>query len=142
MLGRPSTGFARLTANILLLGCIAIDATVSVARAASPAEKHFAEPAKAVSSEKGAQLFAARCSSCHDHARGNIPPTAILEQKSPEVVIAALTTGPMRTVAAGLRADEIEAVALFVTGKPLGLDALPTANLCQHKPGPVRFGTS
>jgi polyvinyl alcohol dehydrogenase (cytochrome) len=140
MLWRRSPGTGWLAVTILLLGCVARGMLPAVTFAGDAPERGYAEPAKAVRSERGARLFAARCSSCHDHARNNIPPTAILEQKSPEVVIAALTTGVMRIMANGLGARDIEAIAIHVTGKPLGLDASPTANLCKQAPGPARFG--
>lgn len=137
---RLTSGATRPAARLLLLGCVALVALFS--RATCAQNRGSATPAKAATSERGAQLFAGRCASCHDHARANIPPTAILEQKSPELVIAALTKGSMRTLAAGLGVADIEALAIHVTGKPLGLDALPTANPCKHKPQPVRLASS
>lgn len=67
---------------------------------------------------------------CHDHAHDRIPMRIVIERKSPEGVIGALTTGPMRPMATGLSSGDIRAVAIYLTGKPLGLEPLPDANPC------------
>ncbi len=90
----------------------------------------FGRPVQIATSGKGEEIYGQRCAICHDHAHDRIPLRIIIERKSPEGVIAALTTGAMRTMAAGLSQEEIRDVAVYLTGKPLGSEPRPDANLC------------
>jgi mono/diheme cytochrome c family protein len=63
----------------------------------------------------GAALYAQRCAACHDHPQGSIPPRAWLATLPRSRIAETLSAGAMRVQAAGLSADEIEAVALFVS---------------------------
>jgi len=102
----------------------------------------FGRPERQATSAKGEAIWGQRCSVCHDHAHDRIPLRIVIERKSPEGVIAALTNGPMRPMAEGLSKSDIQEVAVYLTGKPLGTDPSPTANLCTAEPGPVASGTS
>ncbi len=90
----------------------------------------FGRPARSATSVKGEEIYGRRCAMCHDHAHDRIPMRIVIERKSPEGVIGALTTGPMRPMATGLSSGDIRAVAIYLTGKPLGLEPLPDANPC------------
>ena len=59
----------------------------------------------------GAAIYRQRCAMCHDHPQGNIPPRSWIASRPREEVIQALTHGVMRAQAAGLTAQDIEAVA-------------------------------
>ncbi len=102
----------------------------------------FGRPERQATSAKGEAIWGQRCSVCHDHAHDRIPLRIVIERKSPEGVIAALTDGPMRPMAEGLSKSDIQEVAVYLTGKPLGSEPSPTANLCRGKPGPVLPGAS
>jgi cytochrome c553 len=65
-----------------------------------------------------AQAWARRCAACHDHAVGNIPPRALLATYPRARIVAALTTGFMRTQAAGLDPAQVAALADFVRAPP------------------------
>jgi len=91
----------------------------------------------------GAALYAQQCAQCHDHPVDRIPARAFLAiVKTPEQVVTALTSGVMQPMAAGLSADQIKSLAVFVTGKEPGAthDPDPEANRCTTKavlkPGP------
>jgi polyvinyl alcohol dehydrogenase (cytochrome) len=91
----------------------------------------------------GAALYAQKCAQCHDHPVDRIPARAFLQiVKTPEQVVTALTSGVMQPMAAGLSADQIKSLAVFVTGKEVGAthDPDPNANRCAAKavlkPGP------
>ena len=104
----------------------------------------FGRPVQIATSDKGEEIYGQRCAICHDHAHDRIPLRIIIERKSPEGVIAALTTGAMRTMAAGLSQEEIRDVAVYLTGKPLGSEPRPDANLCTAEavrtaPGSLRL---
>src|SRR6202044_823437 len=68
-------------------------------------------------SNPGAALYTQRCAQCHDHPVDRIPPRAFLGiVKTPEQVVTALTSGVMQPMAAGLNADQIKSLAVFITG--------------------------
>lgn len=102
----------------------------------------FGRPERQATSAKGEAIWGQRCAVCHDHAHDRIPLRIIIERKSPEGVITALTNGPMRPMAEGLGKSDIQDVAVYLTGKPLGTDPSPSANLCPGKPGPAAPGQS
>jgi polyvinyl alcohol dehydrogenase (cytochrome) len=81
---------------------------------------------------EGQALYEQYCSTCHDHAQGRVPARATIAARSADEVLQALTTGLMRTQAAGLTLNERTALAVFITGKaPSGnLAQPPEANLC------------
>ena len=78
------------------------------------------------------QLYQRDCASCHDHATQRIPSRAAIAHRSPDEVMQILTSGLMRTQAAGLSMNDRVAVATYVTGKaPVGrLAPLREANRC------------
>lgn len=79
----------------------------------------------------GYAVYESRCAACHETAQERTPTRAVLESRTPEEVIRALTTGTMRAQAQGLTPGDIEAVAIFVTLKDLGLGAAtPERNTC------------
>lgn len=85
-----------------------------------------------VSSERGAALYVQHCSICHDHPTGRIPPVFILNYKSAEQIVLALTQGPMRQQAAGLSADDVRQIAIHLSGHAPGMspEVDPGANRC------------
>jgi len=102
----------------------------------------FGRPARTATSVKGEEIYGRRCAMCHDHAHDRIPLRIVIERKSPEGVTAALTTGPMRAMATGLSKDDIRELAVYLTGKPFGLEPLPDANLCLTNESAPAPGTS
>src|SRR5581483_4463307 len=88
---------------------------------------------------KGAPIYAPRCATCHDPPQGRIPPRYMLSHKTADQVVQALTAGPMRQQAAGLSADDIRQLAIFITYKRAGAwpEPDPAANRCETKPLPV-----
>lgn len=89
----------------------------------------------------GAKLYEQRCAVCHDNAQDRTPPKAMLARRAPEEIITALTTGSMKTQAAGLKELEIRALAVYLTGKqPNGvLDPTQLANRCTAPGGPINL---
>jgi polyvinyl alcohol dehydrogenase (cytochrome) len=87
----------------------------------------------------GQKLYGQYCSTCHDHPQGRIPALATIATRSADEVLRALTTGPMRTQAAGLNLNERIALASFVTGKELrgDLAAPPETNVCAKPDSPL-----
>ncbi len=93
------------------------------------------EPGK-VAPADGAKLYAERCAACHDNAQGRTPPRSLLAQRAPEEVIASLTTGSMKSQAAGLSEQEIRTLAVHLTGRePAGtIDLERLTNRCKDQP--------
>ena len=88
----------------------------------------------------GYELYTSRCASCHDGGSDRAPHNDVLSAIGPDPVIDALTRGVMRPMAAGLSDADIEAVAIYLTGKaPLPKVAEgPEPNLCP-KADPIRL---
>ncbi len=88
---------------------------------------------------EGAKLYQQYCAACHDHPKDRIPARAVIAKRPPEEALQALTTGLMRTQAAGLTLNERTALATFVTGKaPSGeLTAPAEKNLCARRETPL-----
>jgi polyvinyl alcohol dehydrogenase (cytochrome) len=88
-----------------------------------------------------AKLYEQRCAVCHDNPQDRTPPKSQLARRMPDEVIASLTTGSMKTQAAGLSEQEIRALAVYLTGKePTGvIDPTQLANRCQAPAGPINL---
>jgi polyvinyl alcohol dehydrogenase (cytochrome) len=89
----------------------------------------------------GAKLYEQRCAMCHDSGQDRTPTKAALVRRAPDEIIAALTTGSMKTQASGLKELEIRALAVFLTGKePRGLiDPTQLANRCATPGGAINL---
>ncbi len=89
----------------------------------------------------GAKLYEQRCAVCHDNAQDRTPPKSMLARRTPDEIIASLTTGSMKTQASGLKELEIRALAVYLTSKqPSGLiDPAQLANRCQSPSPPVNL---
>lgn len=88
-------------------------------------------------SPDGAALYATRCSTCHDHASGRIPPKVLISvTRSAEDVIDTLALGVMRPQASGLSPAQIRAIAVYITGKEPVPRAAPDANACRGPADP------
>lgn len=69
--------------------------------------------------QRGGALYTQHCAACHDGNVVRAPQRYILEQGSPETILAAMIDGPMREVAKGLSEAEKTAVAEFITGRKI-----------------------
>ena len=89
----------------------------------------------------GAAIFRQRCAMCHDHPSGRIPSHEMLASLPPDTIIFDLTFGVMQPQGLGLSANEIAAVATFLTGKSSapGVQPNPQANQCGGAAPPIRF---
>ena len=92
---------------------------------------------------QGAQtvtLFETQCSACHKAATGasRAPTRESLAQRTPESILAALTTGTMAEQAKGLGDDQKRALAEMLGGRPIGAaasgDAFAMPNRCESTP--------
>jgi polyvinyl alcohol dehydrogenase (cytochrome) len=86
----------------------------------------------------GIFLFTGRCASCHDARKDGAPDRYTLNRRTPEEVLASMTTGSMSRFAAGLTEYEKRVIAVYVGGRPLGSsasgDAASMKNRCASAP--------
>ena len=110
--------------------------------AATAAAQHpqTAPAASGEAAAPGEALYQERCAVCHDHPKERIPPRLLLSIRSPNSVARALTRGTMRPMAEGLSADDIAALATFLTGRVPGTEPVPVANHCTQPGAPVTVG--
>jgi polyvinyl alcohol dehydrogenase (cytochrome) len=89
----------------------------------------------------GAALYKQKCAACHDHPEGRIPARSMTAGLSSQQVIFDLSFGVMQPQGLGLSAEEIAAVATFVTGKAStpGAQPNPDANRCANSGPPIRL---
>ena len=95
-----------------------------------------AQPLRA--QNQGQDIYRAKCAGCHD-GDGSVraPRRASLASMSPRAVLATLTQGTMREVAADLSDADRRAVAEYLTQRPLEPTALPATAYCAGPKGAV-----
>ena len=114
------------------LGVSTLLPLIAIASLAGATAHAADEPAaKTDDTSVGAAIYASRCAACHDHAQDRIPPKVLISTtRAPEDVIDTLSLGVMRAQAAGLSADQIRAVAVYLTNKQPSPRASADANPC------------
>ena len=80
----------------------------------------------------GAALFNSNCAACHSSGDPRTPTVAALRQRTPDQVLQALTTGPMREQGAKLSDAERRAIAQY-----LGAAAAATTTAAASAPAPA-----
>ncbi|MBT4522435.1 MAG: PQQ-binding-like beta-propeller repeat protein [Halieaceae bacterium] len=87
-------------------------------------------------------LFAARCAVCHESQQNNTPSRAAISYRGPDSVVRTLTDGLMQPMAVGLSAEQIQSLAVLLTGRePLGpVDHM--ANACPKDASPVHVSAN
>ena len=95
----------------------------------------------------GAAIYKQRCAGCHDNpdASSRTPARAVLATRTPNHVFDTLDQGVMAPMAAGLSHADLDAVALYLTGKSpdhaAASQADPdTAAACKTSPAPTLSG--
>ena len=88
-----------------------------------------------------AQIYQERCASCHENPQGRIPPRFLIARRSAEDVMQTLSSGAMKQQASGLSADQIRALAIYLTGKQPGapIQANLDANKCSDTGGAINL---
>jgi len=70
-------------------------------------------------SPDGAALLAVACVRCHDGSDPRAPEAGALGRRSPQAIVDALTSGPMRYQGLALTGAERRAIAEFLTGRTM-----------------------
>jgi polyvinyl alcohol dehydrogenase (cytochrome) len=68
----------------------------------------------------GAALYQQHCAACHDNpdpAKSRAPIKGFIAMRGPDAIYATLSEGVMKPMAAGLSPPELDAIALYLTGK-------------------------
>ena len=86
-------------------------------------------------SPDGAALFAVACVRCHDGSDPRAPEADALGWRSPQAIVDALTSGPMRYQGLALTGAERRAIAEFLTGRTMrGTVDRVTVGRCTRPP--------
>ena len=98
-------------------------------------------PISSAQAPDGAAIFHQKCAMCHDNPAGRIPSRDMLASLPPDTIIFDLTFGVMQPQGLGLSANEIAAVANFLTGKSSAPGTQPNldANRCADPGSPIRM---
>jgi len=134
-LGRNMQNTSRRAASFLVLTAV-VAAAGSFVRAQPPAPtQDLAHPQ---GTNAGIFAFTARCATCHDSGKDGAQNRYTLNRRTPEEVLASITTGSMAQYAQGLSEFEKRVVAVYVGGRPLGAnptgDAAQMKNRCEARP--------
>ena len=91
----------------------------------------------------GIFAFTSKCASCHDSGRDGAPDRYTLNRRTPEQVLATITTGPHAAHADGLTEWQKRVMAVYLGGRPLGAsaagDAATMPNRCTAAPAFTPF---
>ena len=95
----------------------------------------------AAAAARGEPLYRQYCASCHSHPTERIPPRLRFLTMTPHTVFDAMTTGIMKSQAAGLTEEDRRTLAVLLSyqsfeDKPMP----PELNLCAKTGGPLDFG--
>lgn len=86
----------------------------------------------------GIFAFTGNCATCHDSGRDRAPDRYTLNNRTPEEVLAKISSGPHAEYAKGLSEFQKRVVAVYVGGRPLGAsgtgDASKMKNRCAAAP--------
>ena len=94
----------------------------------------FGWPAPLRAQPSGPTIYRTKCASCHEGDGSARAPSYIsLSSMSPRAILAALTQGTMRTVAAELPEADRRAVAEFLSGRRLVETPLPGSAYCANR---------
>jgi polyvinyl alcohol dehydrogenase (cytochrome) len=77
-------------------------------------------------------LYKESCAQCHDNPQGRTPSRTTLADRTPDAILAALTTGSMSLQALTLSVPEKRALAEYLSGKTF-VGASSDANMCAAK---------
>ncbi|MBI3493256.1 MAG: PQQ-binding-like beta-propeller repeat protein [Acidobacteria bacterium] len=115
---------------------IVVCASALIVRAQAPAPTQ--DMAHPQGTNAGIFAFTGHCASCHDTSKDGAQDRYTLNHRTPEEVLATITTGRMAQYAQGLSEYEKRVLAVYVGGRPLGAaasgDASQMKNRCESHP--------
>src|SRR5262249_35060715 len=115
-----------VAANSLRASCLGLLLAAAAAQVQPPAPgKDLAHPQN---TNAGIYAFTDRCARCHDAGTNGAHDRYSLNRRTPEEVLATITTGSMAGYAQSLTDFEKRVVAVYVGGRPLGAAATGDAS--------------
>jgi polyvinyl alcohol dehydrogenase (cytochrome) len=124
----------RAVSGVVLVGIVA----GAIVRAGAQPPAPAPDLAHPQGTNAGIFAFTGRCATCHDNRTNGAPDRYTLNRRTPEEVLASITTGSMAQYAQGLSEFEKRVVAVYVGGRPLGAsatgDASQMKNRCEARP--------
>ena len=123
--------------RLLCLALLAVMAGATAFLAAQPPAptQDLAHPQ---GTNAGIFAFTGRCATCHDNGTNGAQNRYTLNRRTPEEVLASITSGSMAQYAQGLSEFEKRVLAVYVGGRPLGAaatgDAAQMKNRCEARP--------
>ncbi len=100
-------------------GCVVLAAIVVSGFSRTPS---LLDPTVSAQGTDAATAYQNNCANCHDQPTGRTPPKAALRERTPESILATITTGSMAVMAIQVSAAEKRALAEYLSGKPLTHD--------------------
>ncbi|MEP7118479.1 MAG: PQQ-binding-like beta-propeller repeat protein [Acidobacteriota bacterium] len=129
--------------RLFITGCAAVvvaGASVALAQAPSLTSGDLEHPQ---GTNAGIYAFTSKCASCHDNGVDQAPDRYTMNRRTPEEVLAMVTSGLHAAHAAGLTEWQKRVMAVYVGGRPLGSaatgDAATMPNRCTAGPAFAPF---
>ena len=95
----------------------------------------------AAAAARGEPLYRQHCAACHSHPTERIPPRLRFLTMTPHTVFDAMTTGIMKSQAAGLTEEDRRTLAVVLSYQSFEESPNPPElNLCAKAGGPLDFG--
>jgi polyvinyl alcohol dehydrogenase (cytochrome) len=88
---------------------------------------------EALAAPDGKAVYDRQCATCHDGGNPRAPRQEALKSFAPELVLKALTDGPMAAQGRALNDAEMRAVAMFLTGKSFSSGGIPAKAYCANR---------
>lgn len=88
--------------------------------------------------QHGSEVYAARCSGCHDAGVARAPQRLMLTFMAPEAIHRALNEGVMRPMAEGLSDDDKKSIAAFLTKRRM-MPPSPPPKMCAAGASPFDY---
>jgi polyvinyl alcohol dehydrogenase (cytochrome) len=133
--------------NVVLLRTVRLLVGISAPLILCAQTRPAPDPEHPQNTARAIYLFAERCARCHDNSGSAAAPDRYtLNSRTPEQILAVLTSGSMAQYAKGLTDLEVRYIAVYLGGRPLGADAVgdinAMKNACPAKPlgGPEKAG--
>lgn len=114
----------------LVLSAAAIGSIVVAAAQAPAPVEDLAHPQ---GTNAGIFAFTGRCAACHDNGRHGAPDRYALNTRTPEEVLAKMSSGPHAEHARPLTEFQKRVVAVYVGGRPLGASAAGDASAMKNR---------
>ena len=139
---------SRIIIRRVIVGGLLLAAAAGLALAADPSAPAYHDAYKAATyaldpavARHGGEIYGNACAGCHEQGLNRAPQRFMISQMTPESIRRALTEGVMRgqAAAANLKAADVDAVAQYLSGRPMGAAIRPPL-MCKPGASPFDYG--